>query len=33
MKISPSEKLLEVEFRGGRAVRNTGQQGGVYGRI
>ena len=33
MKISPSEKLLEVEFRDGRAVRNTGQQGGVYGKI
>jgi hypothetical protein len=31
MKISPSEKLLEVEFRNGKAVRNTGQQGGVYG--
>jgi hypothetical protein len=32
MKISPSEKLLEVEFRNGKAVRNTGQQGGVYGK-
>jgi DNA-binding beta-propeller fold protein YncE len=32
MKIAPSEKLLEVEFRDGKAVRNTGQQGGVYGR-
>lgn len=32
MKISPSEKLLEVEFRDGKAVRNTGQQGGVYGK-
>jgi outer membrane protein assembly factor BamB len=32
MKISASEKLLEVEFRSGKAVRNTGQQGGVYGK-
>jgi len=32
MKIAPSEKMLEVEFRNGKAVRNTGQQGGVYGR-
>ena len=31
MNISPSEKLLEVEFRNGKAVRNSGQQGGVYG--
>ena len=31
MTIAPSEKLLEVEFRSGRAVRCTGQQGGVYG--
>jgi hypothetical protein len=31
MKIAPSEKMLEVEFRNGKAIRNTGQQGGVYG--
>lgn len=30
MTIAPSEKLFEVEFRDGRAVRCTGQQGGVY---
>jgi hypothetical protein len=31
MKVAPSEKLLEVEFRNGKPVRCTGQQGGVYG--
>jgi hypothetical protein len=31
-KIARSEKLLEVEFVNGKAVRNTGQQGGVYGK-
>ena len=31
MKISPSEKLVEVESRGEQAVRNSGQMGGVYG--
>ena len=31
MRISPSEKLIEVEFRGNRAVRASGQMGGVYG--
>jgi hypothetical protein len=29
--IQPAPPLLEVEFRNGKAVRNTGQQGGVYG--
>lgn len=31
MKISPSEKLVEVESRGEQVVRNSGQMGGVYG--
>ena len=31
MRISPSEKLIEVEFRGEKAVRVSGQMGGVYG--
>jgi hypothetical protein len=31
MRISPSEKLVEVEFRGGKATRVSGQMGGVYG--
>lgn len=31
MKIAPSEKLIEVEFRSGRPVRVSGQMGGVYG--
>ena len=33
MKIAPSEKLLEVEFRDAKPVRCTGQQGGVYGQL
>ena len=32
MRISPSEKLIEVEFRGDTAMRVSGQMGGVYGR-
>ncbi len=31
MRISPSEKLIEVEFRDGVAKRVSGQMGGVYG--
>lgn len=31
MRISPSEKLVEVEFRGNTAIRVSGQMGGVYG--
>lgn len=31
MRISPSEKLVEVEFEGDTAVRVSGQMGGVYG--
>ncbi|MDA2930689.1 YncE family protein [Acidobacteria bacterium AH-259-O06] len=31
MRISPSEKLIEVEFRGDTATRVSGQMGGVYG--
>ncbi len=31
MRISPSEKLIEVEFRGNTAARVSGQMGGVYG--
>jgi hypothetical protein len=31
MRISPSEKLVEVEFRGRKAIRVSGQMGGVYG--
>ena len=31
MRISPSEKLIEVEFRGNTATRVSGQMGGVYG--
>jgi len=33
MQIAPSEKLVEVEFRNGKPVRCTGQQGGVYGSV
>ena len=31
MRISPSEKLIEVEFRGNTAMRVSGQMGGIYG--
>ena len=31
MRISPSEKLIEVEFRGDTAMRVSGQMGGIYG--
>jgi len=31
MRISPSEKLIEVEFQGYTAARVSGQMGGVYG--
>ncbi|MCH8219496.1 MAG: hypothetical protein IH892_22300, partial [Planctomycetes bacterium] len=31
MRISPSEKLIEVEFRDGVAKQVSGQMGGVYG--
>ena len=31
MRISASEKLVEVEFDGDQAVRVSGQMGGVYG--
>ena len=31
MRISPSEKLVEVEFRGRKTIRVSGQMGGVYG--
>ncbi len=31
MRISPSEKLVEVEFEGDTPVRVSGQMGGVYG--
>ncbi len=33
MRISPSEKLIEVQFRGDTATSVTGQMGGVYGRV
>jgi len=31
LRISPSEKLIEVQFRGRAATRVSGQMGGVYG--
>jgi len=30
MRISPSEKLIEVEFQGNTAMRVSGQMGGIY---
>jgi DNA-binding beta-propeller fold protein YncE len=32
VRITPSEKLLEIQFQGGVPVRASGQQGGVYAR-
>jgi YVTN family beta-propeller protein len=29
-RVSPSEKLIEIDFQGGRPVRVSGQNGGVY---
>ena len=30
MRISPSEKLVEVQFKGNKPIRVSGQMGGVY---